>query len=109
MARPERRDADYFPFYCRDGKTLFILESKYQCKGTGFFTNVMRFLTMQTDHHVCIKEEADRLYFFSKVKCDEESGMDMLNLMARKETEITNLNHLTCHKENGQIYYSFNR
>lgn len=34
---------------------------------------------------------------------------DMLNLMARKETEITNLNHLTCHQENDNIYYSFNK
>ena len=39
----------------------------------------------------------------------ETHKTDMLNLMARKETEITNLNHLTCHQENGQIYYSFNR
>jgi hypothetical protein len=83
MARPERHDADYFPFYARDGKTLFILESKYQCKGTGFFTNVLRFLTLQPEHHICIQDESDRLYFFSKTKCDEESGIDMLNIMAK--------------------------
>jgi len=34
---------------------------------------------------------------------------DMLNLMARKEVEITNLNHLTCHQEGTNIYYSFNQ
>ena len=83
MARPERHDADYFPFYAKDGRTLFILENKYQCKGTGFFTNVMRFLTLQSDHHFCIKDEADKLYFFSKTKCDCESGMEMLNIMAK--------------------------
>ena len=83
MARPERRDADYFPFYAKDGKTLFILEEKYGCKGTGFFTNVMRFLTLQEDHHFCIKEDADRLYFFAKTKCDEESGLDMLDIMSK--------------------------
>ena len=82
MARPERHDADYFPFYAKDGKTLFIIENKYQCKGTGFFTNVMRFLTLQKDHYFCIKEPEDRLYFFSKTKCDEVSGADMLDLMA---------------------------
>jgi len=82
MARPERHDADYFPFYARDGKTLFILESKYQCKGTGFFCNVMRFLTLQKDHYFCIKAPEDRLYFFSKCKVDEVSGADMLDMMA---------------------------
>ena len=83
MARPERKNADYFPFYAKDGRTLFLLESKYQCKGTGFFTNVMRFLTLETNHHVNIGDETDGMYFFSKCHCDEESGMDMLNIMAK--------------------------
>jgi hypothetical protein len=83
MARPEKHTVDYFPFYVKDGKTLFILESKYGCKGTGFFTNVIRFLCSTPDHHCCIKDESDRMYFFSKVKCDEESGLDMLNIMAK--------------------------
>jgi len=83
MGRPERHDADYFPFYAKDGRTLFILEQKYQCKGTGFFTNVMRFLTLQEDHYFCIADETDKLYFFAKCHCDTESGMDMLNLMAK--------------------------
>jgi len=85
MGRPQRRDADYFPFYAKEGRTLFILESKYQCKGTGFFTNVMRLLTMTPDHHICISEESDRLYFYSRVKCDEVSGADMLQMMAKTE------------------------
>jgi hypothetical protein len=83
MGRPERRDCDYFPFICKDGRTLFILEQKYDCKGTGFFTNVMRFLTLQPDHHFCVQDESDRLYFFSKCRCDVDSGMDMLNIMAK--------------------------
>jgi|GEM_PF-1863006 hypothetical protein len=82
MARPERHDVDYFPFYVKDGKTLFVLEGKYQSKGTGFFCNVMRFLCTTPDHHFCIKDEADRLFFFTKTHCDEESGLDMLNMMA---------------------------
>jgi hypothetical protein len=83
MARPERHDADYFPFYVKDGKTLFILESKYGLQGIGFFTNLMRFLCKQPDHHICIQEESDRLYFFAQIRCQEDTGMDMLNLMAK--------------------------
>jgi len=83
MARPERRNADYFPFYAKDGRTLFLLESKYDCKGTGFFTNVMRFLTLEPDHHICIADEVDKLYFFSKCKCDDQSAAAMLDLMAK--------------------------
>lgn len=83
MARPERKDVDYFPFYVKDGRTLFILESKYGCAGSGFFTNMMRFLCQTPDHHICLADEADRLFFFSKTKCDEESGTAMLDLMAK--------------------------
>jgi len=83
MARPERKDVDYFPFYVKDGRTLFILENKYGCMGTGFFTNIMRFLCQTPDHHFCINDDSDRLFFFSKTKCDEESGTAMLDLMAK--------------------------
>lgn len=83
MARPERRDVDYFPFYVKDGKTLFILESQYGCKGTGFFTNVLRFLCQTPDHHYQIKDESDRLFFFSRCHCDEVSGAGMLEVMLK--------------------------
>lgn len=83
MAAPAKKTVDYFPFNVKDGKTLFILESKYQCKGTGFFTNMMRFLCLQPDHHYRIADEADSIWFFSKTHCDEESGRDMLSLMAK--------------------------
>jgi len=83
MGRPERHDADYFPFYVKDGKTLFILESKYGLQGIGFFTNLMRFLTRQTDHHICIQDESDRLYFFAQIRCPEDLGMDMIGLMVK--------------------------
>lgn len=83
MARPERKNADYFPFYAKDGRTLFILEGKYRCKGTGFFTNVMRFLTLQDDHCFCIADETDQMYFMSKCHCDEVSGIEMLEIMVK--------------------------
>ena len=34
---------------------------------------------------------------------------ELLQIMAKKNYEITNLNHLTCHKENNQTYYSLNK
>jgi hypothetical protein len=83
MTRTARHDVDYFPFYVKDGKTLFILESKYGLQGIGFFTNLMRFLCKQPDHHICIEDESDSLYFFAQIRCQESVGMDMLNLMAK--------------------------
>lgn len=41
--------------------------------------------------------------------CDNIKTPEMLQVMARKNTEITNFNYLTCHKENGMTYYSLNK
>ena len=81
MGRRERKDVDYFPFYVKEGRTLFILEGKYECKGTGFFTNLFRFLSKTPDHHFQLEKESDQLYFFASVKCDCESALDMIEIM----------------------------
>ena len=85
MGRKERKDVDYFPFWIKDGRTLHILEDKYECKGTGFFTNLFRFLGQRPDHHFCLQDPGDRRWFFSTVKCDEESGLDMISIMVDTE------------------------
>ncbi len=81
MARPESHTVPYFPFTVKNGKTLFLLEDKYGCKGTGFFTNVLRILSNTPDHHICLRDEVSRRMFFAEAKCDEESALDMINMM----------------------------
>mgnify|MGYP006302090453 CR=1 FL=1 len=78
MPRPERHDADYFPFYVKDGKTLFVLQHKYGLEGIGFFTNLMRILTSTPDHYLCIADPGDSLYVFSRIGIDEERGLEMI-------------------------------
>jgi DNA-binding Lrp family transcriptional regulator len=86
MARPERRDVDYFPFYVKRGKTLNILQSKFGLEGIGFFTNLMRFLALTPDHHYCIKDEIDRMNFFAEIGIQDESrGLEMIELMVKTE------------------------
>lgn len=34
---------------------------------------------------------------------------EMLQIMAKQNVEITNLNHLICHKEGNKTYYSLNK
>ena len=68
MARPPLKIVHYFPFIVKDGRTLFLLENKYGCKGTGFFTNMLRVLCETPDHHLSIKDEVDRMVFFGRTK-----------------------------------------
>jgi len=82
MARPISKTVEYFPFYVKDGDTLFLLENEYGCEGLGFFTGVMRFLSQTPDHHYCIKNEVKKMRFFATIKIDKSKGMDMLEIMA---------------------------
>jgi len=83
MARPERHDVDYFPFYAKRGKTLNILQSKYGLEGIGFFTNLMRFLSLTPDHYYCMQDETERLNLFAEIGIDENKGLAMIELMVK--------------------------
>ena len=84
MARPERHDVDYFPFFVKRGRTLNILQSKFGLEGIGFFTNLLRFLSLAPDHYYCIKSEEDRLNFFAEIGVREETkGMEMIETMVK--------------------------
>jgi hypothetical protein len=84
MARPERHDVDYFPFFAKRGRTLNILQSKYGLEGIGFFTNLLRFLALTPDHYYCINNETDRMNFFAEIGMkDENRGIEMIELMVK--------------------------
>ena len=83
MARPERHDADYFPFYAKRGRTLNILQAKFGLEGLGFFTNLLRFLTITPDHHYQIKNPLDQMNLFAEIGIsDEKRGIEILDLLA---------------------------
>ena len=83
MARPERHDADYFPFIVKRGKTLNILQAKYGLEGIGFFTNLMRFLTMTPDHHYFMDTQLDKMNFYAEIGIsDEGKGDNILQLLS---------------------------
>jgi hypothetical protein len=84
MARPESHDVDYFPFFEKSGKTLDYLELKYGPEGTGYFTNILRFLSTTPDHYFCVKNETDMMIFLSRIKSsDENKTMDIIDIMVK--------------------------
>ena len=78
MGRRSRRDADYFPFFVKEGRTLTVLQQNHGLAGIGFFTNLMRMLTAKPGHYISIKDRSDRLYLFARLGIDEISGLEML-------------------------------
>lgn len=91
MARPMRKDADYFPFICKEGKTFSILRNRYPLEGIGFFTELCIILTTTPDHHIQLKTDLDFEYLCSKMKCDKskaESIIDLLVMTGKMHKEL---------------------
>ena len=86
MARPDRHDADYFPFIVKRGRTLNILQNKYGLEGIGFFTNLMRFLCQTPDHFYCFSGDINKFNFFAEIGIEDEvKGIAMIELMIKTE------------------------
>ena len=81
MGRKQRYDADYFPFFVKEGRTLTVIQKLYGLEGMGFFTNIMRMLTRTPYHHVQVKGEADELYFWTTIGTSKDRGEEMLKTL----------------------------
>lgn len=79
----QKDTADYFPFYVKQGRTLFLLQHKFGLVGIGFFTQVMRTLTATPGHILDLSSETDRLYSIAMLGAEDEEASAMLDLMSQ--------------------------
>lgn len=84
MAKQSRtlRTVPYFPFYVKDGRTLYVLKKKYGIAGIGIFTELFRFLSDTPDHWYVIQDEFDRSRLWDFMGCTEEEGYDWIDTLA---------------------------
>jgi hypothetical protein len=81
MAR-EKNTVDYFPFYVKDGKTLYVLQKKYGLEGIGFFTQLFRYLSQVPEHWTCIQDEYDLSRLVDYIGIEEKKCIEMLEILA---------------------------
>ncbi len=81
MAKPPKHDAEFFPFYAKNGRTLKILQHRFKLTGIGFFTNLMRLLCTTPHHHLDLSEEVDRLVVYTDIGCEPEEAEAMIATM----------------------------
>jgi hypothetical protein len=60
MANKIKDTIDYFPFFVKDGRTLFVLQNKYGLAGIGFFTQIMRWLGQSPGHYYPYNDDFDK-------------------------------------------------
>ena len=73
MARPERNNVDYFPFYCEDGKKMFYLEETYGNDGFATFIKLLRELAKTDFHYLDLSKNTTTMFLSAKCKISKET------------------------------------
>ena len=72
MARPQRNNVDYFPFLCKEGKTLFYLEETYGNDGFAVFIKLLRELARTDFHYLDMSKNTTKMFLSAKCKVSKD-------------------------------------
>lgn len=79
MARPQRKNVDYFPFYCKEGKGMFYIEQKYKNDGFATWIKIIRELAKAENHYLNLSEEIQIMYLAAKCNIDIDKLNNIIN------------------------------
>jgi hypothetical protein len=71
MARPERNNVDYFPFFCEEGKKMFYIEETYGNDGFAVFVKLLRELAKADYHYLDLSKKTTQMFLAAKCKVDK--------------------------------------
>jgi len=79
MARPERNNVDYFPFYCEDGNKMFYIEETYGNDGFATFIKLLRELAKTNYHYLDLSKQTTKMFLSAKCKVSNEVLLAIIN------------------------------
>lgn len=79
MARPQRKNVDYFPHYISDGKKMFYFESKYGNDGYAMWFKLLEKLAQTNDHFIDFEDKTELMYMAAKCRVTEETLSSFLD------------------------------
>ncbi len=82
MARPKSNNVDYFPCYCKDGKVLYILESRWGNDGYAFFYKLWKRLGDADFHYIDLRPLDNWEYFRAKMGVSDTETHDILDKLS---------------------------
>jgi hypothetical protein len=83
MARPRKKNVDYFPHYCQHGKTLTILEARWGNDGYAFWFKLLEMLGAADGHFLDMRDPTTMAFLCAKTRVDEVSAVEILEMLAR--------------------------
>lgn len=87
MARPLKQKVDYFPHDANasNGKTLFILESKFGNDGYAFWFKLLERLADTPGHFYDCRNPSAKEFLLAKTRVNEDTARKILDLLADLE------------------------
>ncbi len=79
MARPERNNVDYFPYFCKEGKAMFYIEQKYGNDGFASWVKILRLLAVTNNHYLNLSSKIEFMFLSSKCKVSEVVLNEIIN------------------------------
>lgn len=79
MARPQRNNVDYFPFYCEEGKKMYYLEETYGNDGFATFLKILRELAKTDFHYLDLSKNTTRMFLSAKCKVSKQILESIIN------------------------------
>jgi len=82
MSRPQKQTVDFFPHYCNHGKTIFILEQKYQLRGYCLWFKLLEELGSHNGHYLDFNDESYVLFFSAKTMVSVTEIQEIMGLLS---------------------------
>jgi hypothetical protein len=82
MARKQKMVVDYFPHFVNDGKTIFILESKFGNDGYAFWFKVLEIIGKSPKHFFDCRDTYNLNFLLAKTRVEEQKAVEILDLLA---------------------------
>lgn len=80
--RHESKNVEYFPCYCKDGKVLYILESRWGNNGWAFFYKLWKRLGDSDFHYIDLRPLDNWEYFRAKMGVSDAETTEILDKLA---------------------------
>ena len=79
MARPIRKNVDYFPHYLSDGKKMYFIEHKYGNDGYAVWFKLLESLASTNDHWLNLNDRSNIMFMSAKCKVSEDLLFSILD------------------------------
>jgi len=80
--RKDKNTVDYFPHYCKPGKTMYILESKFGNDGYAVWFKLLELFGITENHYIDCRESTDWEFIQAKMLVEEARLIKIIDTLA---------------------------